>query len=381
GCYYVQDASSMAITSVLRQIAPTQVRYLDACAAPGGKTTAALSALPRGSVVVANEFDFRRAEILNENIAKWGNPNVIVSRGDISRIGILESTFDIVAVDAPCSGEGMMRKDVHAREQWTERLVRQCAILQREILGNVWAALKPGGYIVYSTCTFNRTENEENVKWLINEYGATPVKINALENIPGIVRGIQCEFPCYRFIPGMVRGEGLFVAVLRKEGSPTHVRDKGRRSVKTMSSPIISEWINENVELLDLGGEIFAVPGNNADFMKSLIDKLDVIAVGTHVATIKGKDVIPAHGLALSLLLNANAFDRCEIGLDDSIRFLQKSNLTLPANIGKGIVMLTYCDRPLGFVKNLGSRANNLLPKAWCIRSGMTDISSLIKVL
>lgn len=381
GCYYVQDASSMAITSVLRQIAQTPVRYLDVCAAPGGKTTAALSVLSHGSVVVANEFDFKRAEILKENIAKWGNPNVVVSRGDTSRLGKLGSAFDIVAVDAPCSGEGMMRKDVHARDQWSEGLIKQCATLQREILGNVWGALKSGGYLIYSTCTFNRTENEANVDWLINEYGAIPVRIDSLESIPEVLGGIQCNFPCYRFVPGIVRGEGLFLAVLRKEDSPTHVRDKRRNTVKSISNHIISKWINEGVELLDLDGEIFAVPEKNADFMKALIDKLDVLAVGTHVAAVKGKDVIPAHELALSSLLNTDAFDECEIGLEESIHFLRKSNLILSSNVRKGITLLTYNGRPLGFVKNLGSRANNLLPKTWCIRNNITDISSLIKVL
>ncbi len=381
GRYYVQDASSMAITAVIRQLANSPVRYLDACAAPGGKTTCALSVLPEESLVVANEFDYKRAEILAENVAKWGNPNVVVCRGETRRFTNLPEAFDIVAVDAPCSGEGMMRKDVHAVEQWSEGLVRQCASLQREILGNVWASVRPGGYLIYSTCTFNRTENEDNVKWLIEKFGAETVRINALESIPEIIGGIDCDFHCYRFIPGKVRGEGLFLAVVRKKDSDSDLREKKQPAAKTFTDARLTQWTCGEVEFIESGDEIFALPQKNASFMKSLYRKLDIISSGVHVATKKGKDLIPAHELALSSILNKEAFPTCELHLEDAILFLQRGTLSLPSDSGKGFVLLTYDGVPLGFVKNLGSRANNLLPKAWSIKSTVKDYSTLIKVI
>lgn len=381
GCYYVQDASSMAITSVLRQLVKTPIIYLDACAAPGGKTTAAISVLPEGSVVVANEYDFKRVEILAENLAKWGNPNVLVSRGDTRRFKKIDSLFDVVAVDAPCSGEGMMRKDTHAIEQWSEGLVRQCAVTQREIITNIWDSLRTGGYLIYSTCTFNRTENEENVKWIIDNFDATPIKIDSLESIPEIMGGIECDFPCYRFIPGRVRGEGLFIAVLRKQDTDSIAKEKKHPELKTISDTRIQGWLSEKVDLLEKGEDIFAFPKLNPAFTKALFANLDVLLPGVHVATKKGKDLIPAHELALSSLLNEEAFHTYDLSLQEAISFLRRDTLTLPGSIGKGIILLRYNNLPLGFVKNLGSRANNLLPKPWSIKSTIKDISTLIKVI
>ncbi len=382
GCYYVQDASSMAITTVLRQLADSPVKYLDACAAPGGKTTAALSVLPEGSVVVANEFDFKRAEILVENIAKWGNPNVLVSRGDTKPFRKLHSLFDIVAVDAPCSGEGMMRKDSHAIEQWSDGLVRQCASLQREILGNVWESLRVGGYLIYSTCTFNRSENEENVKWLIDEYDATSVKIDSLEINPAVSGGIECQFPCYRFIPGRIKGEGLFLAVLRKTEMTSPIpKEKKQPLIKTISETQMESWFTEKVELLSIGDEIFALPMRNASFLKSMIGTLDVLMPGVKAAKKKGKDFLPAHELSLSSIIEPTSFLTYELNIEEAIRYLRRDSLTFPQSIDKGIVLLKYNNLPLGFVKNIGSRANNLLPKSWSIKNCLNDVSSLIKVI
>lgn len=381
GRYYVQDASSMAITTVLRQLAKSPVKYLDACAAPGGKTTAALSVLPKGSVVVANEFDFKRADILVENIAKWGYPDVLVSRGDTRKFSSLPSTFDIVSVDAPCSGEGMMRKDLHAREQWSDALIRQCASIQREILTNIWNTLRPGGYLIYSTCTFNRTENEENVQWLMSEYDAIPVEIEEFESLREIQGGIECNFPCYRFIPGKVRGEGLFLAVLMKGNQTVTPHKKKQLSVSSITVPQIKKWLLDSTELLRMGDEIYALPERSSSFLKFIAGKLDTIYIGVHVATAKGKDFIPAHELALSLLIDIDSFVCHEVSYEYAIRFLQRETITLPVDVDKGIVLLTYNHFPLGFVKNLGSRANNLLPKRWCIKSNFKEISSVKKVI
>ncbi|MCH5346020.1 MAG: RsmB/NOP family class I SAM-dependent RNA methyltransferase, partial [Muribaculaceae bacterium] len=171
GRYYVQDASSMfisrAVAEALRHLdLSRQLLYIDACAAPGGKTTAAINVLPDGTTLIANEFVPLRAAVLHENITKWGYPDVIVTRGDTAAIGdALTGMADIIAADVPCSGEGMMRKDPEAIVQWSPKLVNDSARLQREIITNLWPALKPGGFFIYSTCTFNRRENEDNLEW------------------------------------------------------------------------------------------------------------------------------------------------------------------------------------------------------------------------
>lgn len=369
GLYYVQDASSMAIYSVIKEIVKGPVKYLDACAAPGGKTTAAVSALPEGSIVVANEYDYKRAEILAENIAKWGSGNVVVSRGDTSKLKKLKGYFDIVAVDAPCSGEGMMRKEPVACEQWSESLVRQCADTQREILSNVWEALRPGGYLIYSTCTFNTLENEGNLRWIIENLGAEPVNISSLEKNNDIVHGIECDYPCYRFLPGRIRGEGLFLAVVKKPGNGVNVSPRSKTDKSSSLHKEVAGWVKPGYTLICENNEIFALPTHSLSFIQDLDAKLDLIGKGTHVATLKGRDAIPTHDLALSAALNASSFATCDISKDQALTYLRRETVTLPDGTPKGIVLLTYENRPLGFVKNLGNRSNNLLPKNWRIRA------------
>ena len=157
GGFYVQDASSMIHELILKQIAPERsICYLDLCAAPGGKTTAAINMLAEGSLVVANEYVPMRSQILKENIQKWGYPNVIVTNSSVERLCKTPGLYDIIAIDAPCSGEGMMRKDEEARRQWSKSLVSECAALQWQIVCDSWDTLKQDGYLIYSTCTFNR---------------------------------------------------------------------------------------------------------------------------------------------------------------------------------------------------------------------------------
>ena len=268
GLYYVQDPSSMIISEAVRRLtADTQepVAYLDACAAPGGKTTAAIDALPAGSLVVANEFVPARAAVLRDNIVKWGYPAAVVTQGDTSRFRKLSGMFDIVAADVPCSGEGMMRKDDEAVAQWSPALVNRCAELQREIVANLWPALAPGGYFIYSTCTFNRSEDEENLQWMIDELGAEPVDLG----LPGewmIAGGIGTDLPCYRFLPHRLRGEGLFMGVMRKPGERQDAKAKDKRAPKPAkadrTAAAVAEWISPGADVaLEADAErISAIP-------------------------------------------------------------------------------------------------------------------------
>ncbi len=372
GLYYVQDASSMFISHVIRSLtadSPEPIVYLDACAAPGGKTTAAIDSLPQGSLVVANEWDFRRAEILRENLIKWGYPAVIVSRGDTRRYSRLHSTFDIIAADVPCSGEGMMRKDPEAVTQWSPALIDQCTSRQREIIDNLWPALRPGGYLIYSTCTFNRSENEEIIDYITETYGAIPVAIPTTPDMDGILPGIGTPHPCYRFMPHLTDGEGLFMAVLRKPDSETASRRRDRtKNTRSDRLPFrLPPWIPDTLHPRLDGNTLYGIPPQWKPLADTLSQSLDIIMQGVELATVKGRDLIPSQGLAMSTILERDRITTVEADRETALAYLRRDTLKIPEEAPKGHILLTHNDIPLGWVKNLGSRANNLYPPQWRI--------------
>lgn len=366
GLYYVQDASSMAISAVAAQIVKKHdgrpLRWLDACAAPGGKTTAIASQLPKGSMLVANEFDPKRAAVLAENVAKWGCTEAACVRGDAARFAAMRGAYDVVSADVPCSGEGMMRKDPEAAMQWSPALVAECARTQWRIAEALWQAVRPGGLFVYSTCTFNRTENEEIVGRLATECGATGVAIEALER-PEIVRGIGTTLPCYRFLPGRIRGEGLFLCVLRKPGlaEAAQLRPAARKQRKPdFATQAVSEWLTgEYAVTTDTDGTVRALPAALAALVPE--------ARGAVVAQIKGRDIMPAQCVAMNMALRPEAFPRVDTDYTMALAYLRREAIVLAEEAPRGIVLLHYNGRPLGFAKNLGRRANNLYPAPWRI--------------
>lgn len=376
GHYYVQDASSMSICKAIEHISRLEnnlpMTFLDACAAPGGKTTAAIAVLPAGSMLVANEFDYGRAAVLAENIAKWGNPDVMVTRGDTSRFPNLRNVFDIVAADVPCSGEGMMRKDTEAIAQWSPALVRECVARQKEIIDNLWPALRPGGYLIYSTCTFNRHENEEMVDYICSELSGETIDIG-LTDYHGVQPGIDTIHHCYRFIPGLIRGEGLFISVIRKAGSAERAMPKSTKKTSSVFTKASAEfaqvgsWLKGDFKLFRYGDDLTALPAQWAKWIVDVASHVDVINAGITVATVKGKDIIPSQQLAQSVALSGNGFPTVEVDYQTAIKYLRRDTITIDAE--RGFVLLTYRDRPLGFVKNLGNRANNLYPAQWRILS------------
>lgn len=372
GRYYVQDASSMFIHHVLRHLVKEPVRYLDLCAAPGGKTTTAISALPQGSMVVANEIVNARARVLCENLQKWGAPRCVVTCNAPHHFGRLSHFFDVVAADVPCSGEGMMRKDEQARRQWSPALVKQCADLQRSIIADVWDALRPGGLLIYSTCTYNTLENEQMLAWMVHEYGAEPVAVPVPEQWH-IHPAIEGNLPCYRFMPHRTEGEGLFMAVLRKPEAPRkEVRLKKAKATKAKPLPVPKDvrFRLKDADHFDfsvVNDEVVAVPADMAPIMPAFAD-LNVMHMGVNVGAIKGKNCVPSHSLALSSALNPAAFPTCEVDYLAAMAFLRGEALSLP-QAPRGYVLLTYHSQPIGFVNNLGNRANNLYPKAWRVLS------------
>lgn len=377
GLYYVQDASSMIINYIVHRLTlnnGTPVRYLDACAAPGGKTTAAIDALPIGSLIVANEYNQARASVLKENVIKWGYPSSVISRGDTARFRRIPDFFDIVAADVPCSGEGMFRKDPEAVAQWSPALVKECATRQQEIIDNLWETLKPGGFLIYSTCTFNRDENEEMVQYICDNLDATTVDMQFPDEW-NIAPGIGTTLHCYRFMPHKVRGEGLFVAVIRKNpGQETVTRKKTKDStaakVPQQFASTARQWIMDadNYNLVLSDDSVIAIPKLLCREFDALSSCLDIIGKGITVATIKGKDLIPSQSLLLSTAFNRDAFPCHEIDYPTAIAYLRREAITL-TGAPRGYVVITYNGHPLGFVKNLGNRANNLYPQEWRVLS------------
>jgi len=320
GCYYVQEAASMFVTHILRAVANSSLftlhsslNVLDLCAAPGGKSTAMRTVLPEGSILVSNEPNPTRAQILLENITKWGWPDCIVTNNYPRDFRKAKAKFDLILCDVPCSGEGMFRKDPQAISEWSLQNVEKCWRLQREIVADAWECLNPGGLLIYSTCTFNIKEDEENVRWILDTYDAEPLTIptDPSWNITGsLLPGFDA--PVYRFIPGITRSEGLFVCVLRKFGG-TEVRRYG---------------------------------GARYDYRQ-----------------MKGLSILvpPLHHTPVPPTI--------DLPYSDALKYLRGEALVLPPGTPQGIVTVTYKGVPLGPVKNIGSRANNLYPKPWRIKT------------
>ena len=382
GCYYVQEASSMFVKQAVKQHLQEARVALDLCAAPGGKSTLLRSLLPDDCVLVSNEVMRPRAQVLAENISKWGHPRCFVTSNYPADFTPLGETFDLILVDAPCSGEGMFRKDEVAVSEWSPENVEVCWKRQRDILTDIWPTLRPGGLLIYSTCTFNTQEDEENVRWMMNELGAEllPISIN---DSWGITPSLLPDVPhAYRFLPGRTRGEGFFLAVVRK-GEGASVADaprggKGKKKDKKGKQPAIAvpteckQWLADSSSYTYkvIGTEVMALPSDMEPPYAALSEQLHLIKAGITLAELKGRDALPAHDLAMSTALRADAFARCELSYTEALRYLRREAITLPADTSRGFVLVTYRNVPLGFVKNLGNRANNLYPNEWRIRSG-----------
>ena len=382
GCYYVQEASSMFVEQAVKQHLQEARVALDLCAAPGGKSTLLRSLLPDDCVLVSNEVMRQRAQVLAENIAKWGHPRCIVTSNYPADFTPLGETFDLILVDAPCSGEGMFRKDEVAVSEWSPENVEVCWKRQRDILTDIWPTLRPGGLLIYSTCTFNTQEDEENVRWMMNELGAELLPIS-IDDSWGITPSLLPDVPhAYRFLPGRTRGEGFFLAVVRK-GEGASVADaprggKGKKKDKKGKQPAIAvpteckQWLADSSSYTYkvIGTEVMALPSDMEPLYAPLSEQLHLIKAGITLAELKGRDAISAHDLAMSTALRADAFARCELSYTEALRYLRREAITLPTDTPRGFVLVTYRNVPLGFVKNLGNRANNLYPNEWRIRSG-----------
>lgn len=381
GAFYVQDPSSMVYERIVGNLVGSQpVLAADLCAAPGGKTTAIINALPEGSALLANEFIATRAAILKENLTKWGYPGVVATNTDTSRLSAMGEMFGIVAVDAPCSGEGMMRKEEAARSQWSEGLIKQCASLQREIVRNAAEMVAPGGYLIYSTCTFNTDEDEDNAAWIAEELGLLPVD-TGMAGSDGIMPEAKGKVPCLRFMPGFTRGEGLFVAVFRKPEAASgsaHFKmpkkTKGNKKDK-MEKGILERaksWIEIDVEVRPHEDRLLALTETTARLLDAIPKGVRIVSAGVEIGDIKGKDLVPAHALAMSTAFS-RVFPEVELPESEALRYLSREAITLPADTALGYVTLTFRGMPLGFAKNIGNRCNSLYPNEWRVRGGRVE--------
>lgn len=352
GAYYVQEASSMYIGHLVAEACSYAgtgkcFKALDLCAAPGGKSTHILSILSENDLLVCNEVMHSRATVLADNIARWGRPNVVVTNDDPSSFARLEGCFDLMLTDVPCSGEGMFRKDDEAVREWSPDTVNLCAARQRRILADAWPALRAGGFLIYSTCTFNHLEDEDNARWICGELGAELLEER-------------------HFLPGRERGEGFYCALLRKDGKQGTRRGATGR-IQSAKAPVQS-WIDEGCILSAKGDLLKAYPQNLVAEMREIESGVRAIQSGVAVATVKGRDYIPEADLALSTILRRGAFPERELGRKDALRFLAREQVPMP-DAPKGFVLLTFEGLPLGFVKNLGNRTNNLYPASRRIRN------------
>lgn len=426
GAYYVQEAASMFVAQVLSRHAPLNapLAVLDLCAAPGGKSTALAAMLPPGSVLLCNEPDRRRCNILVENIQKQGHPDVMVTNNLPRDYKGARLQFDVVLCDVPCSGEGMFRKDEAAVGEWSVANVKRCASLQREILSDIAGCLRPGGLLIYSTCTFNPEEDEGQLSdELLQELGLTLLSCagedddmtgdDTTENHngaaaeqhnadaqsdtdpDGAAAADTWQLPagnspiltrqgrCARFIPGVTRSEGLFMAAMRKQGESPAVmstaaqtgrsgkkQKTGRGQKPSGNGAQLLQWLSEpdRYTTAPLGNLTVALSQQLRPFFERAQEKLRVMHAGVELAEQKGRDQIPTQGLALSAALSATAFPRAELTLERALAYLRREPVALPPGAPRGFVLATYLGLPLGFMKNLGPRANNLYPKEWRVR-------------
>ena len=365
GCYYPQEAGSMVLDQVIRQLnLPASPRVLDLCAAPGGKSTLIATFLEGNGLLVANEFIHSRAMVLKENLTKWGVSNVLVTNNKPSDFRQLPHFFDVIVADAPCSGEGMFRKDPVSRNEWTQKNVEMCAIRQQQIIGDVWEALAPGGFLIYSTCTLNELENESNVIHIAKEFDAEIIHFEVDESFVKGRNGIG-----YYAIPGKTKSEGFFIAVIRKPDAPRQMLKKTSfnewKDFKDLSP--IENWCKiENQAFFHWKDFILSIPkNNNEDFVQLLSSRLYVIKAGITIASVIGKKLIPSEELALSNLVHYRE-ESIELSLYQSLQYLKGETFTLNSN--KGYKLVNFRDEPLGWINHLGNRFNNLYPKEWRIR-------------
>jgi 16S rRNA C967 or C1407 C5-methylase (RsmB/RsmF family)/NOL1/NOP2/fmu family ribosome biogenesis protein len=371
GAYYVQESSSMILGHIFKTLrketSPWHV--LDLCAAPGGKSTHLLDCMLPEDVLVANEIIPMRNAILQENIAKWGHPNVLISRSDPAHFSKINHQFDFIWVDAPCSGEGMFRKDPDTIKEWSLENLQTCSYRQNRILHDIWPSLKPGGFLVYSTCTFNPEENEILLQNFVNEMGAQTLAIPVPDEW-GILATTKDTVHYLQFLPHKTHGEGFFVTVIQKPG------EWMPNPPMTASKPINKEVLPHLSILKSTYGpyhwlvyenELMAQTLRSQWLFESLQKHLFFTRYALNVGKIIRQELLPSQELAWSIAFQKAAYPICELSKEEALEYLRKSS-TLHFKSENGWVLVQYKGVPLGWVKQLGNRINNYYPAPYRLR-------------
>lgn len=370
GLYYVQEASSMFLWQVLKNTvdANAPLHVLDLCAAPGGKSTLLASYFSQ-ALIVSNEVIKSRAGILVENTVKWGSENFVVTNNDPKDFQKLPGFFDVMVVDAPCSGSGLFRRDATAINEWSEDNVALCSQRQQRILADAWDCLKENGILIYSTCSYSQQEDEAIADWLMQEFEIESVAI-PIQNEWGIVEvnaPVSKAFG-YRFYPDKLKGEGFFIAVFRKlSGADAHLKSKPFPSVTATIKDAVKPWLKhaENFQFLQQQDRIIALPAAHANSITQLLNALYIRSAGILAGELKRNDFIPAHHLAMSNVLQ-DAVPQISVNKEQALAYLKRKDISVE-NAVKGWTVVEYGGLYLGWIKVLNNRINNYYPTEWRI--------------
>lgn len=377
GAYYVQEASSMFLEEAFKQTVDlTKVlKVLDLCAAPGGKSTLIQSIISKDSLLISNEVIKPRANILSENITKWGAANVIVTNNDPKDFQRLGEFFDVIVVDAPCSGSGLFRKDPNAISEWSENNVSLCAQRQQRILADIMPVLKDGGVLIYSTCSYSKKEDEQIADWLVDEFKVESLKFE-VEDDWGIVETISEKEKTFglRFYPDKVKGEGFYIAAFKKgelENSTFNKQNlKSKKGIEKLSkkeTEFLKSWITDSEKFIFIKqlDDVLAIPAILEDDLIAIQSCMYIKKAGVKLGSMIRNELIPAHDLAISTILNPTV-PRLEVDLETALQYLRKAYLNVDSEL-KGWVLLTYQQLPIGWIKAMSNRINNYYPKEWRI--------------
>jgi 16S rRNA C967 or C1407 C5-methylase (RsmB/RsmF family)/NOL1/NOP2/fmu family ribosome biogenesis protein len=388
GAYYVQEASSMFLEQALQQTVDlnASLKVLDLCAAPGGKSTLIQSLISKDSLLISNEVIKTRVNVLVENITKWGAANVVVTNNDPRDFQRLDSYFDVIVVDAPCSGSGLFRKDPDAINEWSLDNVALCSQRQQRILADVKEALKQDGILIYSTCSYSTAENENIAEWLITENGFESIQLNKNPEW-NIVETITNETNAYgyRFYPDKLKGEGFFIAAFKKttpspngkhlpplgelKGAHKHQTPNPKHQTPNAKhqTPNISKWLSENnnLGLFPWKDDLLVIPQNLIHEIPVLQSALYIKKAGVNMGSLIRNELIPSHELAMSTLLNPE-IAAVSLDLNKALQFLRLESIEKDFD-GTGWMLMKYGGLPMGFIKALPNRINNYYPREWRI--------------
>lgn len=371
GGFYVQEASSMFLWEVLKQTIGQNtagLKVLDLCAAPGGKSTLLASYFANG-LVVSNEVIKARASILVENITKWGSDNVVVTNNDPSHFSALTNFFDVIVIDAPCSGSGLFRKDKDAIEEWSENNVKLCSQRQERIVADILPCLKQSGTLIYSTCSYSKQEDEEVLDKIKESNCLESIALNIPDEW-GIIttQSDKTASYGYRFYPYLTKGEGFFIAAFTKTdgGLDGYYQEQKLATLSKAEAATMQSFVPlaDTYALFKQGDAIKTISTDWFSALQVLAKQLYIKKAGIELGTIKGKDVIPHHELAMSHL-PLNGFNTLELDEQKALQYLRRQDLFEESNLGWNLVK--HCELPLGWAKVLPNRMNNYYPQAWRI--------------